>query len=171
MSVAVAVVACYGLFSLVGGLIGYLKANSTASLIAGSASGVLLLLCAYGMGHGSRAAALGSFVMAVVLGARFLGTWLKRHRVSVPLFGVGAATLLSSIGTGVTALEINRSLEAQGCPDACPSEKRGEYARERNLGVATDALLGIGAALVVSAVIVYAIEVKRDQRKRLAQSR
>ena len=98
MSVAVAVVACYGLFSLVGGLIGYLKANSAASLMAGSASGVLLLLCAYGMGHGSRAAGLGSFAIAVVLGARFLGTWLTRHRVMPDLLMIlfSVATLLAA---------------------------------------------------------------------------
>ena len=98
MSVAIAVVACYGLFSLVGGMIGYLKANSTASLIAGSMSGILLLLCAYGMAHGSRAAVLGSLAVAVVLGARFLGTWLKHHRVMPDLLMVlfSAATLLAA---------------------------------------------------------------------------
>ena len=98
MHVAVTITACYGLFSLVGGMIGYLKANSTTSLIAGSISGVLLLLCAYGMGHGSRAAVLGSLAMACVLGARFLGTWLKHHRVMPDLLMVlfSAATLLAA---------------------------------------------------------------------------
>ena len=97
MNLAVTIVAFYGLFSLVGGMIGYLKAKSTASLIAGSISGVLLILCAYGMGHGSRAAALGSLAMAFVLGARFLGTWLKHHRVMPDLLMVlfSAATVLA----------------------------------------------------------------------------
>ena len=98
MNVAVTVVAFYGLFSLVGGIIGYLKAKSTASLIVGSTSGVLLILCAYGMGHGSRAALLGSLAMAFVLGARFLGTWLKNHRVMPDLLMVlfSTATLLAA---------------------------------------------------------------------------
>jgi len=96
MNVAVTVVASYGIFSLAGGVIGYLKAKSTASLIAGSLSGVLLLLCAYGIGQGSRTALLGSLVIALALGARFLGTWRKNHRVMPDLLMVlfSAAILL-----------------------------------------------------------------------------
>ena len=43
MNVAAAVVALYGMFSITDGVIGYLKAKSKASLIAGSISGALLL--------------------------------------------------------------------------------------------------------------------------------
>lgn len=98
MSVAVVIVASYGIFSLAGGVIGYLKAKSAASLIAGSLSGVLLLLCAYGIGQGSRTALLGSLLIAVALGARFLGTWLKKRRVMPDLLMVlfSAATLLAA---------------------------------------------------------------------------
>ena len=96
MNVAATVVASYGIFSVAGGVIGYLKANSTASLMAGSLSGVLLLLCAYGIGQENRIALLGSLVIAFALGARFFGTWLKRHRVMPDLLMVlfSAATLL-----------------------------------------------------------------------------
>ncbi len=95
---AVVVVALYGLFSLIGGLIGYLKAKSTASLVAGALSGVLLLLCAYGIGQGSRIALLGSLVIACALGARFVGTWLKRRRIMPDLLMVllSAATLVAA---------------------------------------------------------------------------
>ena len=98
MNLAVTVVAFYGLFSLAGGMIGYRKAKSTASLIAGSVSGVLLILCAYGIGHGSRASLLGGLAIAFVLGARFLGTWLKRRRVMPDLLMVlfSVATLLAA---------------------------------------------------------------------------
>ena len=98
MNVAVTVVASYGIFSVVGGVIGYLKAKSAASLMAGSLSGVLLLLCAYGIEQGSRAALVGSLVIALALGARFLGTWLKRRRVMPDLLMVlfSAATLLAA---------------------------------------------------------------------------
>lgn len=43
----------YGMFSITGGLIGYLKAKRVASLMAGSVSGALLLFFAYGISHGS----------------------------------------------------------------------------------------------------------------------
>ena len=96
MTMAATIVASYGIFSLAGGVIGYLKANSMASLMAGSLSGVLLLLCAYGIGQGSRTAVLGSLLIAVALGARFVGTWLKKRRVMPDLLMVlfSTATLL-----------------------------------------------------------------------------
>ena len=81
MNVAAAVVALHGIFSITGGVIGYLKAKSKASLIAGSISGALLLLCAYGIGQGNRMALLGVLAVAFALGARFLNTWLKHRRV------------------------------------------------------------------------------------------
>ena len=81
MGIASIVVGCYGVFTLVGGVIGYLKAKSTASLIAGSISGSLLVVCAYGLGQGSRTAALVSAIVSVLLGGRFAGTWRRTHRV------------------------------------------------------------------------------------------
>ena len=75
------VVGLYGLFTLVGGIIGYLKARSLASLLAGTVAGGLLLWCALGIAHGQRAAALGAPVIALGLGGRFFGTWRRRRRV------------------------------------------------------------------------------------------
>ena len=47
--IAAGLTALYGLISLIGGYIGYAKAGSTASLIAGGVSGILLLLLAAGV--------------------------------------------------------------------------------------------------------------------------
>ena len=88
MSVATIVVGLYGAFSLVGGVIGYLKAKSQASLAAGSVSGVLLLACAYGVSQGQRAAAVGALLIAFVLGGRFAGTWRRTHRLMPDLLMV-----------------------------------------------------------------------------------
>ena len=81
MMMATAVVGLYGLFSLVGGAIGYVKAGSRASLAAGSASGLLLLLCAFGIQQGRVAAAIGSLAIALALGGRFIGTWRRTRRL------------------------------------------------------------------------------------------
>ena len=81
MGLAVIVVGCYGAFSLVGGVIGHVKAKSRASLIAGSISGVALLACAAGISQGSRAAAAGALLVALALGGRFAETWRRTHRL------------------------------------------------------------------------------------------
>ena len=98
MSVAVIVVAVYGVLTVTGGIIGYVKAKSSASLLAGLASGSLLLLCASGMAQGHRPPVLGSLAIALALGARFVGTWLKNRRVMPDLLMVllSVATLLAS---------------------------------------------------------------------------
>ena len=97
MDTAAIVIAAYGAFSLIGGIIGYLKAKSFASLIAGVISGVLLILCAGGMGKDSQAALLASAGIALLLGARFTGTWLRRRRVMPDLLMVrfSAAALIA----------------------------------------------------------------------------
>ena len=97
MQIAAVVAASYGVFSLVGGIIGYVKARSAASLLSGSASGILLLLCAYKIAQGSHGAVLGSLGIALALGARFFGTWRKNRRVMPDLLMVlfSAATLLA----------------------------------------------------------------------------
>ena len=96
-SIAIWVVAVYGLCSLIGGVIGYAKAKSQASLVAGSLSGVLLLACAYGLSHGRRVAMVGSLLIALLLGGRFLGTWRRTHRMmpDVLMIVLSLATLLT----------------------------------------------------------------------------
>ena len=97
---AVLVVGVFGLFSLVGGVIGYMKAKSRASLIAGTISGILLLMCAVGLRQDSRVAIAGSALIAILLGGRFLGTWRRNHRVMPDLLMVllSMATLLAVAG-------------------------------------------------------------------------
>ena len=90
------VVLAFGLFSLIGGFIGYVKASSRASLIAGFLSGLALMACAYGIWKGVRIASLASLGIAVLLGGRFLGTWFKKRRLVPDLLMVlfSLATLI-----------------------------------------------------------------------------
>ena len=104
MSLSAWVVGIYGVFTLSGGVIGYLKAKSHASLVAGSIAGMILLACAYGMGRGSTIAAIVSLLIAALLGGRFAGTWRRTHRLMPDLLMVmlSLATLVSvSLGLRV----------------------------------------------------------------------
>ena len=97
MDITTLINAAFGAFSLIGGIIGYVKAKSAASLIAGSGSGILLLLCAYKISQGSHTALLSSLGIALALGGRFLCTWLKNRRVMPDLLMAlfSAATLVA----------------------------------------------------------------------------
>ena len=96
MNFAVITVAVYGLFSLVGGVIGFVKAKSKASLVAGTVSGVLLLGSAYGMTQSVRAAFFIALIVALLLGVRFFRTWQKNRRVMPDLLMI-VLSLLSLI--------------------------------------------------------------------------
>lgn len=99
MMLAITVVIAYGFFCMLGGIIGYVKAKSVASLIAGVISGAALLAFSYGMAHGSRAAGFGTLIVALSLGGRFLGTWRMNHRLMPDLVMViGAAATCVATG-------------------------------------------------------------------------
>ena len=104
MSLATVVVGIFGAFTMVGGIIGYVKAKSLDSLLVGDTSGVILLVCAFGMSHGSRAAAVVSLVMALALGGRFVGTWRRTHRVMPDLvMMILSLATLASVGVWLVA--------------------------------------------------------------------
>lgn len=72
----------YGLLVLVGGIIGYLKAKSRASLIAGIAFAALLGIAAGLSAAGSARAAAGlGLVSALALIGRFLPNFMRSKKV------------------------------------------------------------------------------------------
>lgn len=81
MSLTVSVVVLFGLINAVGGLVGYLKAKSIVSFISGGLSGVILLICAYGISMGNNIAAIVSIIVAFLLGGRFATTIAKKFKV------------------------------------------------------------------------------------------
>ena len=97
MDYATLIVILYGGFNIVGGIVGYVKAKSSASLIAGSGSGIVLLSCASAIGKGNLWALLVSFSVALLLGVRFFRTWLKNRRLMPDLLMIlfSLATLIS----------------------------------------------------------------------------
>ncbi len=67
----------FGLLTIVGGVIGYTKAGSTISLIAGSISGILLLLAAYLL-PGNLAVGLAlAAVISIALAGKFVPAFIK----------------------------------------------------------------------------------------------
>jgi len=88
MSTTTLIVGLYGLFTVAGGLIGFIKAKSAVSLITGSVSGILLLVCAYGISRGYSWSAITALIVSMLLGGRFLMTFLKHFKVMPDLLMV-----------------------------------------------------------------------------------
>jgi uncharacterized membrane protein (UPF0136 family) len=88
----------FGLLTIVGGVIGYLKAGSTASIIAGSISGILLLVAAYFLpGHLALGLAIAA-VVSIALAGRFVPAFIKTGHV----MPAGLMSVLSVIGVIVS---------------------------------------------------------------------
>ena len=84
----------FGLLTIVGGVIGYVKAGSTASIIAGSIAGILLLIAALLL-PGNLALGLAlAVVISIALAGRFIPAFIKTGR----LMPAGLMSVLSVIG-------------------------------------------------------------------------
>ena len=62
----------YGIICLIGGLVGYFKARSKVSLLWGSISGILLLVCTYLQGQGYNWALAIAWGITLILVVVFL---------------------------------------------------------------------------------------------------
>jgi uncharacterized membrane protein (UPF0136 family) len=84
----------FGLLTIAGGVMGYVKAGSMASLIAGSISGILLVLAAFLLpGHVVAGLVLGGIV-SLVLAAQFLPAFFRTGK----MMPAGMMSLLSILG-------------------------------------------------------------------------
>ena len=84
----------FGLLTIVGGVIGFMKAGSTASIIAGSISGIALIVAAYLLpGNVVLGLAIAGLV-SLLLAGRFIPVFLKTGQV----MPAGLMSLLSVIG-------------------------------------------------------------------------
>lgn len=97
-TIAIAIGAGYGLLSLVGGIMGYVKARSRASLIAGGISGVLLIGGAV-LAASNPVVGLGivAFVSAALVG-RFAKSALRKGSspIAYVMVGGGLVALVSA---------------------------------------------------------------------------
>ncbi len=67
----------FGLLTIAGGVIGFVRAGSTASLIAGSISGLLILLAAFLLPGNVTAGLALAALISIALAGQFLPKFLK----------------------------------------------------------------------------------------------
>lgn len=84
----------FGLLTIAGGLVGFIKAGSTASLIAGSISGILLLVAAYLLPAQAVAGLTIAIIVSLLLAGRFVPAFIKTGK----LMPNGIMALLSILG-------------------------------------------------------------------------
>ncbi|AMW27379.1 MULTISPECIES: TMEM14 family protein [Limnospira] len=80
MSLGMIATLLYGVLAIVGGIVGYKKAQSKISLIAGVSSGILLLVAALGQAQGWEWALIFALVISVVLVLAFVGRYVKTRK-------------------------------------------------------------------------------------------
>jgi uncharacterized membrane protein (UPF0136 family) len=118
--IAAAVIALYGLVSLVGGILGYLLKGSTASLVAGGIAGVLLLACAGAAFRQPFWSLVGGIIVALALLGRFAAVTV-RHREELGAFlneGSGITAYVMIVGGGLVILAAGLALLAEAGPPA-----------------------------------------------------
>ncbi|HJW39124.1 MAG TPA: TMEM14 family protein [Candidatus Udaeobacter sp.] len=84
----------FGLLTIVGGIIGYVKAGSVASIIAGSITGVLLLVAAFVLPEHRMVGLATALIVSLLLAAQFIPKFLRTGRV----MPAGIMSVLSVIG-------------------------------------------------------------------------
>jgi len=93
----------FGALTIAGGIVGYVKAGSPASIIAGSISGVLLLVAGYLVGAGKvQPGLILGLVLSLALAGQFLPKFLSTHK----FMPAGLMAILGVIGLVLTVLSL-----------------------------------------------------------------
>lgn len=92
----------FGLLTIAGGVMGFVKANSKPSLIAGAVAGLALLAAWWLMGTQGRAGVILGLVVSLALAGRFVGAYAKSKK----MMPAGMMAALSVIGVVLTAASL-----------------------------------------------------------------
>jgi uncharacterized membrane protein (UPF0136 family) len=84
----------FGVLTIAGGVVGYVKAGSVASIIAGSITGILLLVAAFLLPEHRAIGLATAFIISLLLAAQFAPKFLRTGRV----MPAGMMSILSVIG-------------------------------------------------------------------------
>jgi uncharacterized membrane protein (UPF0136 family) len=84
----------FGLLAIAGGIIGYVKAGSVPSIIAGSITGILLLLAAFLLPDRAVAGLVIGLITSLVLAGQFIPKFIHTGK-AMP---AGMMSILSAVG-------------------------------------------------------------------------
>ena len=84
----------FGALTIAGGVMGYVKAGSVVSIVAGSIAGVLLLVAAFLLPDHRAAGLATAFIISLLLAAQFIPKFMKTGRI----MPAGMMSILSAIG-------------------------------------------------------------------------
>jgi uncharacterized membrane protein (UPF0136 family) len=84
----------FGVLTIAGGIVGYVKAGSVASIIAGSITGVLLIVAAFLLPEHRAIGLATAFLISLLLAAQFVPKFIRTGR-AMP---AGMMSVLSAIG-------------------------------------------------------------------------
>jgi uncharacterized membrane protein (UPF0136 family) len=94
----------FGLLTIVGGVIGYASKGSMASIIAGSVSGILLLVAAFLLNNNAMAGLVLAGIVSLLLAGRFIPAFMKGGG----FMPAGMMSILSVIGIVMVILAFLR---------------------------------------------------------------
>jgi uncharacterized membrane protein (UPF0136 family) len=90
----------FGALTIIGGIIGYAKAGSLPSIIAGSIAGVLLLIAASLLPDHRAAGLATALIISLLLAAQFIPKFIRTGK-AMP---AGMMSILSAIGIVVAVV-------------------------------------------------------------------
>lgn len=90
----------FGVLTIVGGIIGYVSKGSMPSIIAGSVSGILLLIAAFLLPNNAAAGLVLAAVISILLAGRFIPAFIRTG----DLMPAGMMSVLSAIGAIVAVV-------------------------------------------------------------------
>jgi len=84
----------FGVLTILGGIMGYVKAGSTISIIAGSISGILLIIAAFLLPEHRMFGVILGLLVSLLLAGQFVPKFVRTGRI----MPAGMMTILSAIG-------------------------------------------------------------------------
>jgi uncharacterized membrane protein (UPF0136 family) len=90
----------FGVLTIAGGIVGFVKAGSTASLIAGSITGILLLIAGFLLPEHQMAALSIALIVSLLLAGQFVPKFFRTGKV----MPAGMMSVLSLIGLVVAVV-------------------------------------------------------------------